>query len=514
MKKVILLIFLLFLTACTMKEENNIKTYNNLRPSYSAGQYYPADKDGLERKIERYLAKADKIEVDGEVKAIMVPHAGIDFSGQVAASSYKLLTGRKINTAVIVCNSHAEYFPGLAVDNSDAWETPLGIVEVDQKLVAKIVDFNENIQFNGDIFRNQDQTLEVQIPFLQVVLKNNFKIAPIFFGNSYDDSYKKLAQALEKNLGPDDIIIISTDMSHYPAYEDANRVDKKTLEIIKSGDVSLLENYIKEVEAKNIVNEQTVLCGIDGVKTIMELANLMSWDEVKILKYANSGDVDIGDKESVVGYGAMTFVGTQKQENTKAQKQESKEDVDRLDDGQKKELLKIAKETVESFVKNGKVLDFEVEDERLNWQEGAFVTLHKDGQLRGCIGQIVPSDKLLWQAVRDMAIAACSEDHRFQPVSSDELDKIDYEISVLSVPEKINDWQKIELGKHGVIVRKGARSGVFLPQVADETGWSLEEFLSQLCWQKAGLAPDCYKNDKEVELQVYTAQVFNEKDIL
>jgi len=497
-----------------MKEENNIKTYNNLRPSYSAGQYYPADKSRLEYKIEQYLTKADKIETDGDVKAIITPHAGLDFSGQVAASSYKLLTGRKINTAVIVCNSHAEYFSGLAVDNSDAWETPLGIVEVDQKLAAKLVNFDKDIQFNGDIFRNQDQTLEVQIPFLQVVLKDNFKIVPVFFGNSHDDSYKKLAQALEKNLGPDDIVIISTDMSHYPNYGDANRVDKKTLEIIKSGDVSGLEEYIKEVASEKIPNEQTVLCGVDGVKTVMELANLMSWDKVEILKYANSGDIDIGDKSSVVGYGAMAFIDTKKQENTKTQKQENKKDVGRLDDGQKGELLKIAKETVESFVREDNILNFEVEDERLNWREGAFVTLHKDGQLRGCIGQIVPSDKPLWQVVRDMAIAACSEDHRFKSVAFDELDKIDYEVSVLSVPKKIDDWQKIELGKQGVIVRKGIRSGVFLPQVADETGWSLEEFLSQLCWQKAGLAPDCYKNDKEVELQVYTAQVFSEKDIL
>ncbi|MCK4554898.1 AmmeMemoRadiSam system protein A, partial [Candidatus Parcubacteria bacterium] len=167
--------------------------------------------------------------------------------------------------------------------------------------------------------------------------------------------------------------------------------------------------------------------------------------------------------------------------------------------------------TVESYVRDGKVPKFDVSDERLKWKEGAFVTIHKDSKLRGCIGQIVPSGKPLWQVVRDMAIAACSKDHRFSPVSKKELDDIDYEVSVLSVPEKINNWQDIELGKHGIILQKGLRSGVFLPQVADETGWSKEEFLSQLCWQKAGLAPDCYKNDSDVELKVFTAQVFREK---
>lgn len=494
-----------------MKEENNIKTYNNLRQPYSAGQYYPADADRLEYKLKGYLKSVSEEKIDGEVKAIIAPHAGYAFSGQVAAYSYKLLVGKEINTVVIICNSHADYFSGIAVDDSDAWETPLGIVEVDKKLADKLVKFDKNIEFNGNIFRNQDQTLEVQIPFLQIALKDDFKIVPIFFGNSYDDSYKKLAEALKENLGENDIVVISTDMSHYPAYKDANRVDKRTLEIIKSLNVVEIEEYIKGIDNEQIPNEQTVLCGVDGVKTVMELANLLNWNDIKILNYANSGDIDIGDKSNVVGYGAMAFI---KGTGNKEQGTSALEKVDNeLNKEQKKELLKIARDTVESFVQTGQTLNFAVEDERLNWKEGAFVTLHKDGQLKGCIGQIVPSSKSLWQVVRDMAISACSEDHRFKPVSVSELDKIDYEVSVLSVPKKIADWEKIELGKHGVIIRKGIKSGVFLPQVATETGWSLEEFLSQLCWQKAGLAPDCYKNDSEVELQVYTAQVFSEKDV-
>jgi len=184
-----------------------------------------------------------------------------------------------------------------------------------------------------------------------------------------------------------------------------------------------------------------------------------------------------------------------------------------LDKRQRKELLAIAGQTVESYVREGKILKFEIKDERLQKKEGAFVTLHKDGELRGCIGQIIPTDKPLWEVVRDMAIAACSEDYRFNPVAENELNKLDYEISVLSAPEKIDNWQDIKLGEHGVIVKKGGRSGIFLPQVATETDWSLEEFLSQLCSQKAGLDPDCYKNDPSVKLKTFTAQVFSKKDI-
>jgi AmmeMemoRadiSam system protein A len=154
--------------------------------------------------------------------------------------------------------------------------------------------------------------------------------------------------------------------------------------------------------------------------------------------------------------------------------------------------------------------EFETDDELLNLKLGAFVTLHIHGRLRGCIGMIVPTGDPLWRVVRDMAIAAATQDKRFDPISVDELDEVDYEISVLSAPEKIDNWQDIELGRHGVIIRKGLRSGVFLPQVAVETGWDLEEFLSQLCYQKAGLPPDCYKKDNKAEISIFTAQIFND----
>ena len=182
-----------------------------------------------------------------------------------------------------------------------------------------------------------------------------------------------------------------------------------------------------------------------------------------------------------------------------------------LNKKQQQELLNIARTSVNNHIRYGKIAKFNVKDERLKLKQGAFVTLRKDGKLRGCIGQIIPSEKALWQVVQDMAVVAAAEDHRFSPISKGELDDIGYEVSILSVPKKINNWKDIELGKHGVILQKGSCSGVFLPQVAHETGWSKEEFLSQLCWQKAGLASDCYKNDSDVELKIFTAQVFREK---
>jgi len=177
-----------------------------------------------------------------------------------------------------------------------------------------------------------------------------------------------------------------------------------------------------------------------------------------------------------------------------------------LNQRQQEILLDIAQQTVENYVRFGQIPDFEVEDERLWQPEGAFVTLYNHGQLRGCIGRVV-SNQPLWQTVRDMAVSAATQDPRFQPISPEELPELTYEVSVLSVPQEIGDWRKIELGKHGVIIQRGLNSGVFLPQVAEETGWNLEEFLTQLCVGKAGLEPDCYKNP-QTTIKVFTAQVF------
>lgn len=499
MKKLIFLVLvLIILTACTKEQATNDMS-KKIRPAVVAGQFYPAESGAITNKIQRYLKQAPEEKMADEIKALIVPHAGYDFSGLVAAYAFKQLEGKKINTAVIISNSHKAYFDGAAIDSSDAWQTPLGQVPIDKELADKLVQADSSIKYDSEVHAS-DHPIEVEVPFLQTVLAGDFKIVPIMFGNKYDNTYKKLAKALKDNLGENDVVIISTDMSHYPAYETANKIDKETLEKIKSGGVVELEKYVISVENSGVNNEQTVLCGIDAVKTVMELAQLAGWDKIEILKYANSGDVvGIGDKSQVVGYGAVAFAQSQNKNAVSANGE--------LNMDEQKMLLKIAKDTVESFVLIGQTPEFNITDERLMQKQGAFVTLNKDEQLRGCIGQIVPSGEPLWQVVRDMAVAACSEDGRFNPVSKNELSQIEYEVSVLSTPEPIDDWHKIELGKHGVIIKQGGRSGVFLPQVATETGWTLEEFLSELCWQKAGLAPTCYK-DKNTQILTFTAQVF------
>lgn len=180
-----------------------------------------------------------------------------------------------------------------------------------------------------------------------------------------------------------------------------------------------------------------------------------------------------------------------------------------LTDAQKIKLLEIAKESLENYVKNGKRLTFSSNDPELNQNRGAFVSLTKNGELRGCIGRVV-ADTPLYQVISDMAIEAATGDPRFYPVKPEELKNIEIEISVLSPIEKINDINIIEAGKHGIIIRKGFHSGLLLPQVATEYDWDRLTFLEQTC-QKAGLSKDAWKSGAEIF--IFSAQVFSQKSL-
>ena len=182
-----------------------------------------------------------------------------------------------------------------------------------------------------------------------------------------------------------------------------------------------------------------------------------------------------------------------------------------LDKNQRTKLLEIARHSIETYLKTGKKIQLTEQDPLLLKEMGAFVTLSKHGQLRGCIGNLIGKQPL-YLTIRDMAIEAATGDPRFPAVDLSEIKELEIEISVLSPLERIESADKIELGKHGVLVKKGFSSGVFLPQVAAETGWSKEEFLSNLCSHKAGLAPDAWK-DKSTEIYIFSAEVFSEKDL-
>ena len=465
-----------------------------------AGQFYPAAPDQLGRMIDDFLVQANPPSIEGRVRALVVPHAGYEYSAPVAAYAYKVIVGKPYKTVVLVGNSHREGYDGASVYNKGAFKTPLGDVEIDTELAGKLIAANKKFIFFRESPHISEHSLEVQLPFLQKAL-GPFNLVPILLGTESREAADILGDALAENTGPDTLVIASTDMSHYPPYESANFADRKVADAIVSGSEDNLERTIRHLEKMGVPNASTFLCGEGAVKAIMRYAEKVGAKKAQLLKYANSGDT-AGSKDRVVGYCAIAF--SSEGGTNMPVKQSKEEEV--LNQDEQAELLKLAKITVESVVRTGKKPDYTNKMPGLDRPLGAFVTLRERGQLRGCIGRFKP-DIPVYKVVIEMAVAASTQDYRFSPVSERELDKLDYEISVLSPLRKVKSWKDIQIGKHGVEVARGMRHGVFLPQVATETGWDLETFMNNLCEQKAGLPADAWK-DPGTDIYVFTALVF------
>jgi AmmeMemoRadiSam system protein A len=347
----------------------------------------------------------------------------------------------------------------------------------------------------------------VEIPFLQKAF-TDFKIVPVIMGQPSFALLEKFAATLKEIISDrsDVLIVVSTDLSHYHDDATARVMDDVTISTVKELDAKKLWDGCRSRSSME-------MCGYVPVTAAILYAQKQGLKHAQVLRYANSGDI-IGDRDRVVGYASIVIcrdVPAGPPLRDAAAKARAVPGVS-LGIDQKKRLLQIAKETIYAYVSTGKVAEVKETDPRLMKDEGAFVTIHKAGRLRGCIGNII-GRQALYLTVRDVAISSATDDPRFPRVTKEELGQIEVEISVLSKPRVITDVGEIVLGQHGVIVSQGPfHQGVFLPQVATETGWGREEFLSQLCAQKAGLAPDAWKNPK-TKIEIFSAEVFSEKDL-
>lgn len=464
-----------------------------------AGVFYPDDPQELSALIDNFLDAASHQTLEGDIVALISPHAGYGFSGGVAAYGYKLIKDRPYKTIIVIGSSHYYGFRGVSVYPEGIFRTPLGDLEIDneftQKLLnksrtfSKVQDKDMEIIFEARAFQ-KEHSIEVQLPFLQKVL-SNFKIVPIVMGDCAFSTCQRLAGLIREAIGnrADVLIIASSDLYHGYDYQEAEIIDNLTMSYLKQMDPQILYEKLKEGSVQ--------LCGGIPVVTTILLAKELGHNKLKILKYTNSAIVT-GKKIKgtwTVGYASCVI--------------DKEEEHMLLNEKQRKRLLEIARQSIGHYLKTGKKLEVSEPDSVLNKEMGAFVTLHKEGQLRGCIGNLMGS-KPLYLTVRDMAIESAVGDPRFSPLEENELKDIDIEISVLSPLQRVGSPDKIQLGIHGVLVRKGFRSGVFLPQVVTETGWSKEEFLSNLCAHKAGISADAWR-DKSTEIYIFTAQVFSEK---
>jgi len=469
---------------CDMIKEPNV-----------AGGFYPSDPKELSDFIDKVEAAAGSVPQDRQVQIAISPHAGYPYSGPVAAYTYKAIAKNHYKTIVIIGPSHFVDFQGISIWPKGGFKTPLGIVPVDEDFAQKLLKANPEFQFLPNVYE-REHAIEVELPFLQKTFKD-IHIVPILMGDPDPQVCHDLAVALDQLIGDrqDVLILISSDMSHYYTYDVANKMDALTLQAIIQLDP-------KKFFEGNI-SRHMEMCGFVPVTTAILYARMRGITHVEVLEHANSGDTS-GDKSRVVGYSSVIFYS-----RLLGQPQTQDEAIDALNATQKKELLRIARDSIEKYVRTGKTLDVTTTDARLKAVQGAFVTITINGALRGCIGSIIGQEPL-YETVRDMAIAAASQDPRFHPLSVAELNSIRLEISALSIPRRIKDASQIVMGKHGVIVSRDNHQGVFLPQVATDTGWSKEEFLSELCSQKAGLPPDAWK-DPATALYVFTADVFGEK---
>jgi AmmeMemoRadiSam system protein B/AmmeMemoRadiSam system protein A len=476
------------------------------RPAAVAGQFYSSQPSQLRADLAQLFSKAHPKEASN-VLAIISPHAGYVFSGQVAASSFNQIdTHRTYENIFILASSHRYSFDGASIYNRGDYVTPLGRVQVDIPLANKLI--SDHSVFNGRSDAHlYEHSLEVQLPFLQYKLGNDIRIVPIVLGTQYSETSQRIADALKPYFNERNLFIISTDFSHYPEYEDALLVDQLTANAILANSPETLLNTLKANEKKNIPGLATSLCGWTSVLTLLYMTE---GEKVsfKQIDYMNSGDSEqYGEKDRVVGYCSIvvererTFPGDKVDGGSRVSAYS-------LTRQEETALLDIARQTIHDYVNSRHIpeVDRQVLTPALESPAGAFVTLKKEGQLRGCIGRfdaVLP----LWEIVQRMAIAASTEDHRFNPVTPEEVDELHIEISVLTPMRQISSIDEIEMGKHGIYIKKGYSSGTFLPQVAVETGWSKEEFLGRCSRDKAHIGWDGWKT---AELFVYEAYIFEE----
>jgi AmmeMemoRadiSam system protein B/AmmeMemoRadiSam system protein A len=467
------------------------QSFSEVRQPAVAGAFYPADPDQARAMVDQYLAPVQPL--DGEPIALIVPHAGWVYSGHVAAFAYKQIEGLDYDAVVIVAPNHSDPgFDAISVYARGAFETPLGLVPVDEALVDELLAAHERIVFQRDVHR-QEHSIEVQLPFLQRVCPD-CAIVPVLIGRPTPENLELLTGALTDVLRDRKALLIaSSDLSHYPAYDDAVRVDTTTLAAIETMDTGLVAEVLVAQMDQGVPGLVTCACGEGPILVVMRVAQALGADHVRVLRYANSGDVG-GDLTRVVGYGAAMFWHWQPPDLTGAQQVE---------------LLSIARRSLEGQLLKGEMLALDPPaDPVLSRQLGAFVTLELGGELRGCIGH-VHGDAPLYQTVAQAAVDAAVNDPRFPPLPADQLGDVEIEVSLLSPFKRVRDVHdaaEIEVGRHGLYLLYGQQRGVLLPQVPVEQGWERAEFLQQICF-KAGLPADCWER---ATLYTFTAKVFGE----
>lgn len=476
------------------------------RQPVAAGRFYPAGKESLSSDISELFAKCKKTPENLRVRALITPHAGYVFSGKIAASALSTIPqDHRYDNIFIIGTSHVMAFDGASVYYAGDYVTPLGKAAVNREIANRLR--KEHMVFNFPLTaHNQEHSIEVQIPLIQHYFSTQPGIVPIIIGSRNNNTLRQIANALRPWFTPDNLFIISSDFSHYPSYSDANIIDGLTAEGLISGDPKIFLETLRSNSEKNITGLSTSMCAHTSGLVLLYLAERDKNLEFKRIDYSNSGDSPFGDKDGVVGYHAIALV---EKGNNPGDKKIAESDFS-FTENEIRELFSIARNNIKTVLSEGKrtaAADPFRAPAALRQPMGAFVTIRIDGKLRGCTGRFTSSDPLC-EVVRSSAVSSAFEDPRFRPLTSEEFEKCDLEITVLGPLKKIKNIDEIILGKHGIYIRKDQRSGTMLPQVATEQGWNVEEFLGYTSREKAGLDWDGWK---DADIYIYEGLVLEEK---
>jgi AmmeMemoRadiSam system protein B/AmmeMemoRadiSam system protein A len=474
-----------------------------VRPPTVAGQFYPKEEAVLRGAVEAFLADALP-PLAKHPLAIVVPHAGYIYSGQICADGYSQVRGRDVDIVVILGTNHTTpHLRKIALYPGDGFRTPLGTAPVDAKTVAALLAASPDCAAD-QAPHVREHSIEVQVPFIQILFPKA-TIVPAVVGQADPTLADRFGAALAGVLkGRRALIVASSDLSHYPSAADGEVIDKQTLEAIASLDPAALSRVLRSQSERRIRGLDTSACGEAPIMAAMAAAKAMGAEGGRVISYANSGDVPIGDRDRVVGYGAVVLGSGF--ESTGSVVPPS--DGDEISGEDKKGLLKLARKTIERFLTTQTVPLPRGFSPAAREPRGVFVTLKKRGDLRGCIGRMVP-DRPLATLVGTMALQSAFEDPRFSAVTLKELPDLQIEISVLTPMQPVSGPEEIVVGRDGVLLQKGSRSAVFLPQVAPEQEWGRDEMLDHLS-MKAGLPASAWREG--TRFSTFQALVFGEDE--
>jgi len=532
------LLFLIPFAWCLLGADPNseAETMSDTRPSALAGAWYAADSTELTAAIDNHLAAGIPL---AEIArrppiALIAPHAGHQWSGDAAGCAYRLLQGpggEEIRRVILLGPAHRLGFRGASILDVEAYETPLGKVPLDRR-VADLLGEQELFQ-TVPRAHAEEHCLEIQLPFLQRVLDHPFQIVPILVSHLAADDWPALAAALIPSVDAHTLLLISSDFTHYGARfgylpfrddVDANlrRLDKGAFVPILRLDAQSFARYKQETDIS--------VCGFHPIGVLIELLRSPSlqalWGERRpegrVLEYYRSADL-LQDFDGSVSYAAVAFFpgGALREGPAFPPRLQAVQVPGEADDEtfdltvqERQFLLGLARRTIREVVAGKDLpatgpLPESVSREKLEQHGGIFVTLHRRGRLRGCIGHITGKESLI-DAVREQARNAALRDPRFPPVTAEEIDELEIEISVLTPLVEVAAPEEIEIGRHGVVLERSGHRAVFLPQVAPEQGWNRETMLEHLA-MKAGLPRDAWR--EKTHLQVFSALVFSEKEM-